>query len=67
MTDVQVVTIREAGEVVVLARGHVMHHIGNEGRSRRLTVHPVHRIGVGAMRDARYGHVVHTTGRGHAR
>jgi len=62
--NVHVVTIRDPEQVVVVPRGHVMHQIGNEGRSRRLTVHPMPTNGVGEVLDARYGRVVHTASTG---
>ena len=63
---VHVVTIRERDQVVVVARGHPAHGIGNDGRCPRLTVHPMPASCVGEVLDATYGRVVHTAGMGQA-
>ena len=59
MTVVHVVTIREAGVVVVLARGHVMYQSGNERLVQPQSVQGVHISDAIDPLDARYGHVVH--------
>jgi hypothetical protein len=64
--DVHAVTIRKAEQVAVVARGHPVHRIASEGRSRRLIVHPVPAISTGEVFDARYGRVVHTAETGRA-
>ena len=42
-----------------VARGHLMHQMGEEQGPRRRTMHRVHQIDIGAWLEPRYGHVVH--------
>jgi hypothetical protein len=65
--DVHVVTIREVGEAVVVARGHGVHQIGNEQFPARRFVQGTHPFDAGESLDPRYGHVVHTASTGYRR
>jgi hypothetical protein len=59
-TDVQGMTIREAGMCFVLALGHPVHEIENESRTRRLLVHLMHAIDSEDALARSYGHLMHT-------